>query len=136
MSPENTYRYDNHFHPPSPVLNIELRSPDNPDESRMINIPGQLDTGSDGTLIPMNLIEELGLCQVDEILVGGYDTDENDMELRPIFSASITINPLSSFIAQVLPEYKEKDYALIGRDIINKMLITLDGPRNQMYIIK
>lgn len=134
MSPENTYRYDNHFHPPSPVLNIELRLPNNPDESRMISITGQLDTGADGTLIPINMIEELGLCQVDEILVGGYDTDKNDMELRPIFSAHITINPLSSFIAQVIPQYSTDEYALIGRDIINKMLITLDGPRNQMYV--
>lgn len=136
MSPENIFKYDNGFIPPAPVLNIEVRIPTVHEQSMMVKIVGQLDTGADGTAIPVGLIEKLGLCQVDEIQVGGYDDDEDSMKISPVYSAHITIEPLKPFIAEVIPEYKEKEYALIGRDIINKMLITLDGPRDQMYVSK
>lgn len=134
MSSHNTYLYnDLDFDPPAPVLNVELRIPDIEESSPVIEIPALFDSGADATSIPNELVEQLGLCQIDEISVGDW---EGHYENRPIYSAHITINSFEPFIARVIPKFDndEKKHISIGRDILNELLVILDGPKNQFYI--
>lgn len=51
--------YDTNYFPPALVLNIALAYPD---ESPIVGpLPALVDTGADGTFIPMIYLEELGV---------------------------------------------------------------------------
>jgi len=113
------------FAPPAPAINVELRSPAFPLNHYAERILALIDTGADGTVIPWSSIERLNLQQVDQAEVKGYD--QKDFSLLPVFSVHLTIPGLDSLIVRVVPKESD-DYAIIGRDVINKWLLKLNGP--------
>jgi hypothetical protein len=122
------------FDPPAPVVPIELRSPASPTEPNPARLIAQIDSGADGSAIPQILVDSLHLCKVDEVKVGGYDAgEEGDFEIKPVYSVLLTVLPLKPVLAQVIPLSPET-YAIIGRDIINEWLLTLDGPKLKAYL--
>jgi hypothetical protein len=96
-------------------------------------MPALIDSGADGSAIPRSLIDSLHLHQVDEILVGAYDDEEKDLVLQPVYSVHLTIPTLKPTLVEVIPK-DSQDYAIIGRDIINQWLLTLDGPKLKAYL--
>lgn len=134
MPPDVVSNYNSQiFDPPAPVVLVELRSPASPMEPKPEQLIALLDSGADGCVIPKTLIEKLNLCMVDEIRVGGYDTKEEDLEIKPVYSVHLTIPPLKPVLAEVTPK-DSRSYAIIGRDIINDWLLTLDGPKLKAYL--
>ncbi len=128
MSPDIEFDYNTSmFKPPAPVVLAEWRSPAHSRTSNPERLPVLIDSGADCCAIPQRLIDNLHLYQVDECKVGGYDDEEEDLLTKPIYSVHLTIPPLQSRIIEVISK-DSGDYALIGRDIINEWLLTLDGP--------
>ena len=113
------------FNPPAPAISIEVRSPAFAMNSYAEHILALIDTGADGTLIPWSIIERLNLQQVDQVEVTGYN--QRDYQLKPVFSAHISIPRLKPLIIRAIP-IESDDYAIIGRDIINKWQLDLNGP--------
>lgn len=129
MSPDIEFDYNSSmFSPPAPVLLAEWRSPAHPQTSNPERLPVLIDSGVDCCAIPQSLIDNLHLCQVAECKAGGYDDKEEDLPTKPIYSVHLTIPPLQSLIVEVIPKVS-RDYAVVGRDIINKWLLILDGPK-------
>jgi len=113
------------FSPPAPAISIEVRSPAFAMDSYAEHILALIDTGAYGTAIPWSVIERLNLQKVDEAEVKGYD--QRDYQLKPVFSAHISIQHLKPLIIRAIP-IESDDYAIIGRDIINKWQLDLNGP--------
>lgn len=134
MSPDIEFDYNGSiFNPPAPIVSTEWRSPASPDARNPERLPALIDSGADGCVIPQNLIAILGLCQVDEIMAGGYDDEEEDLVQKPVYSVHLTIPPLEPLVIEVIPK-DSGDYAIIGRNIINDWLLTLDGPKLKAYL--
>lgn len=134
MSPDTEFGYNSQmFNPPAPVVLVELRSPDSPNIPNPERLPALIDSGADGSAIPRVLIDSLRLGQVDEIIAGGYDDEEEDLVLQPVYSVHLTIPPLKPILAEVIPK-DSGGYAIIGRNIINDWLLTLDGPKLKAYL--
>ena len=122
------------FDPPAPIVLVELRSPATPTEPNPERLIALIDSGADGSLIPQTLIEKLNLCMVGEVRVGDYKAEkEEDFETCPVYSVHLTIPPLEPVLAQVTPKDSRR-YAIIGRNIINDWLLTLDGPKLKAYL--
>ncbi|GEM_PF-3101065 len=60
-----TYSYSSVYHPPMPVVEIGLSLPGRP-ESEVTHL-ALLDSGSDGTLVPLEILESLGARYVDQV---------------------------------------------------------------------
>ena len=89
-----------------------------------IECRAKIDSGADRSAIPDKIRETLNLKPRQAILTkGAFD---KTAILRPMFLISIYIDNLFSFELQVLS--RPSEYVLIGRDLLNQIVLHADGP--------
>ena len=114
-------RYDHQFDPPAPCLPIALIHPTYPTRRRAVM--AQLDTGADISAIPWAIISALALTYAGDLLVAGYGETATRV---PMYRLTLEI------AGRILDAMKvvgtPSNYALLGRDVLNRFLTTLDGP--------
>ena len=120
------FPYDLNFLPPAPALDIEIRNPQT--GATQIRL-AKIDTGADGTVIPKDIVEGLGLLDFDQLLSVGFD---GSLQVQTSYMIDILL-PGKIFtdievITAPLP------YVLIGRDLLNQLVMTFDGPQRLLSI--
>lgn len=118
------YRYDARRHPPAPVLPIRLGHPNT--EPALV-LTALVETGADATVIPADVAAQLRLPQVDEMWirgVGGFT------QRASIHSAVVEV----AGFRDALHVIALGEETLVGRDLLNRWVATLDGPRGLMKI--
>ena len=105
---------------PALILPVEV-SPLESSASR--SVAGKLDTGSDMSVIPDSLADVLGLGVGGDVWVrGAY----SEWERRPTFWVRIALTDGPFFEVEVLSSPRRD--CLVGRDILNRMVLHADGP--------
>ena len=112
--------YSRQFQPPAPFLEIRVAATD---QSRPAIVPALVDTGSDVTSIPLTVARALGLTPQGSVRVEGV-TEEQIR--RQTFRAFVSLGPGEPESFDVVGWHE--DIALLGRDILNDYVLTLDGP--------
>lgn len=112
------------FSPPAPVANVTLRDPAS--SALLSEIPMLLDYGADVTVIPQVALDSLGVSiKSDEgVELMGFDgqtTISQIVRLDLIFQKK-------TFKGR-FPVIEGQDWGIIGRDVLNHVVILLDGPR-------
>jgi len=116
------------FDPPVPAVLVELRSPESPNNPHPVRVPALIDSGAGISLIPWILVMELRLRKVDDVQVGDYNAvKDEDFRILPVYWVHLTIPSFESIHIQVAPK-KPESHVTIGRNIINDLLLTLNGP--------
>jgi predicted aspartyl protease len=115
---------------PSPIALIEVLNP-NSSENRVKNVKAILDTGAGITSIPESIIEKLGALNYTVIRIRS-PLDRNNILSRKLCRVIIEFDGQENEV-EVLDI--QKDYAIIGRDILNKYKIILDAP-NEVWSIE
>lgn len=110
------------FSPPAPVAFVTLRSPEN--GTSITGVPMLLDSGADVTLLPQDAIRRLGLKPSGETqyeLTGfaGHQSVSPVVKLELILAGK-------TFRGQFL--LVEQEWGIVGRNILNSLVLTLDGP--------
>jgi predicted aspartyl protease len=114
---------------PSPIARIEVLNP-NSSEKRVENVKAILDTGVGITVIPESIIEILGALDYTVIRIRST-LDTNDISSRKLYRVIIEFDGQENEVKVLaIP----RDYAIIGRDILNKYKITLNGPEETWSI--
>lgn len=121
MSLSLTYEYDRSFRPSFPAVDLLLVNPD--DETKRIEVVGLIDSGSDGTMIPLIIAQELDLYPTNGVYVRGVT---GKRKLTHFYGVNLHIGRRSFWDFDVMTSEHE-DRVLIGRDILNYFRITLDG---------
>jgi hypothetical protein len=114
-------RYDARFEPPAPVAAINLRSVDR--RKRVSNVAMFIDSGADVTFLPASAVSQLGLPNQGDREVTAFDGSES-------VAASVECELL--FLGQVYRGVYlivDDQYGLLGRDVLNRLCIVLDGPQ-------
>lgn len=114
------------FDPPAPLAQVVLRSP--ADSGQLALVSMLLDTGADVTLIPTTAANQLNVVvetQAQYELMGfaGARTMAAAVQLEMIFLNKI-------FRGRFL--LIDQAWGIIGRDILNLVSLSLDGP-NQLW---
>lgn len=92
-----------------------------------------IDTGADSTFIPSWLVSRLSLRQLnDEVDVSGPMVPNE--EIQRLYAANLSFLGLTFDAHPVVPSTWWPDI-IIGRDIINQWVLTLDGP-NRNFLIR
>jgi len=117
------FPYDTHRSPPAPVLPVRLGPPR---AEPATAVAALVDSGADVTVLPEGLPQALGLPQVGEVTVRGVAGTAR----VPVFAARVEAAG-RRWIAEVVGVGGE---ALLGRDLLNHWVVTLDGPRRSLHL--
>ncbi|HEY2732424.1 MAG TPA: retropepsin-like aspartic protease [Polyangiales bacterium] len=111
--------FDRNFDPPAPVLPVHVSGVDEHAPGAMMRM--LVDTGADCTLIPAKLARTLRLPLVDKIEIQGVGGRARS---AAVHAASLRVGSLRT-LARVVAL---GDEALLGRDILNRLVLQIDGP--------
>jgi len=116
-----TYPYSQDYHPAIPIVEIGVTTPGDSQSQRWLT--ALIDSGSDGTLIPIDILEEIGARYVREARIRGIFGDSEPVD---IYLVSLHLGPHTIQAARVVaaPEGAE---AILGRNVLNHLVITLNG---------
>ena len=116
------YRYNYQVIPPAPFAYASVGAP--VEGASSVEFPAQLDTAADLAVIPWRIVEELRLSQLGEFEALGLGGHVMTM---PTFLVQIQLRGLAPQVVKVLAS-PEQPYILLGRDVLNRFRVTLDGP--------
>jgi hypothetical protein len=111
------------FFPPAPIALVILRNATTNCEAA--NVPMLLDSGADATMVPERLVESLGVdtsfsAQFEVIGVEGTSTFARAVSLELLFLGR-------RFRGEFL--LTPNQYGILGRNILNRIPLLLDGPK-------
>jgi hypothetical protein len=114
--------------PPAPFVNATIRHPVTGVERR--DLPAQLDTAADRTVLPAALVGSLGLPQVGMMRLAGFGGATYDL---PVYAVLLGLHDLPIRPFKVAA-HAEEFWILLGRDVLNAYRILLDGPELALEI--
>jgi predicted aspartyl protease len=116
------YNYARQFDPPAPFIYVSLICPETGDREDLM--PAQIDTGADRTIIPGKSVKKLGLTPLDEFPIAGLG---GLIYRAPTYKLELAVHTLPSERVEVIA-HDDEPYVLLGRDVLNRFRILLDGP--------
>ena len=112
--------YDRSVSPPAPIADVFLVNPAT--GLRIELVRGKLDTGAAVTVIPEDIVVALELVSHGEVWARSYDGSYSQ---QPLYYVALTVAGFSVPPVRCLAARRET--ALIGRNVLNRFVITLDG---------
>jgi len=118
--------YSSDYNPAMPALEVGLglvRS------QIILTLPAIVDSGADATLIPVSYVDQIGALPAGEQWLRGVVGEGYTVEIYPIF---IQIGNYSLYVKAVGDELN--DELIIGRDVLNQFIVTLNGLASMVEI--
>ena len=91
---------------------------------QVADLPAQLDTAADVSVIPNSLVEQLKLVQLDQAPIIGFG---GHVSLAPTYLVGFAVRSFDALVLRVVAD-RDEPFILLGRDILNRFQIELDGP--------
>lgn len=123
------FSYSNSYTPPAPVLEIRLGYPG--ERLSIGPLAAIIDTGADGTLIPLALVDKLGAPFVDDIRIRSHWEEWRNVQL---FTVDVGIGDIRLPAIEVVGDPAGIEIVL-GRNLLNRMAMILDGPENLVELL-
>jgi predicted aspartyl protease len=122
-----TYRYAA-ANPPAPFVLVIVSNPDG--TATAPDLPARVDTGADRTVIPNTLVGLLGLPEVGRLVFAGLAGQEIEL---PVYQVRLVVRDLDPILVEVAASDGEP-HVLLGRDVLNRYRVVLDGPNGRLEI--
>jgi hypothetical protein len=129
--------YSHQKFPPAPILKVKLSRPG---EATQIEAgPALIDTGGDFTTVPLNWLLQIDAPEVRWAYLRGLWSEQ-----RPVTLYLIDLH----FENDVLPgievigieeddiEFEDDREIVLGRNVLNQLILLLDGPHQQTDILE
>lgn len=122
--------YDTGYTPPAPILEIRLAAPG--EAPQVGPLPAVVDTGSDGTLVPTEYLEQAEAIGLGDAILHGIVGEARRVHL---FEIDLHVGSLLLPGAVVVGDDHGHE-VLLGRNKLNKLILLLDGPRNETELFE
>lgn len=118
--------YTSSYFPPAPILDVIFVA--QPQGNRSDSVAGFADTGADASIVPLYLLTQIGTRYVTEKRVRSYFGEAREIRtyLVDVVIDNITL-PALEVVGAV-------DETLIGRDVLNRLRLVLDGPHQTIEV--
>jgi hypothetical protein len=124
----DTFDFDHSHDPPFPAIQIGISTPEQPQAQRQLTV--LVDSGSDGTLLPLAVLKAIGAAYVDHIRMQGLFGGGRSVAL---YMVQLRIGPYTIHAVQV-GATNRKDEVVLGRNVLNQLDITFRGPAGVVEI--
>lgn len=122
------YRYTNQLNPPAPFVNVSLACPAT--GRRVANMPAQVDSAADRTVLPGDVVESLALVEDGRAFFQGFAGEIVEL---PVFLVEVQVHEFPPLLLRAALGERET-YILLGRDALNNYRLVLDGPELALEI--
>jgi len=116
-----SFDYNNVYDPPAPFITITVDGR-NSTKSPM-TISAFVDSGADGTMLPINVLQSIGAEYEDSVWLIGTAGGRQKVDSYTV-SVHVENEVAHGISAVAMPIGSEP---LIGRDVLNQLVVTLDG---------
>lgn len=115
-----TYDYNREYSPSAPFVEIVLNN--ELEDATPIELSAQVDSGADASLVPIALLHRID---------AGYEFQQRmvtaDGRRQAVDLYSVTIQLAGRTFYRTVVSVEQGDEVIIGRDILNHLIVTLDG---------
>lgn len=108
--------------PPAMILSMKVGCIDGP---LPLSVDVMIDTGADMTVLPAQLVQDLGVKQRGHIDV--WAAFDKEPEKRDTFLVKLQLGSGPVIEIEVLAS--DEDTGLLGRDVLNDFILVADGPK-------
>ena len=117
-----TYAYSRAYSPPAPVIEVEAQSPGRAQPGR--RLLALVDSGADATLIPIDVLEDVGARYVGDAVVRGLMGERHTVD---VYLVNLTIGSHAIRAVRAIAAAEGAEL-ILGRNTLNHLTITLNGP--------
>ncbi len=123
-----TYHYSHHYYPPALMADLTVISV--AEGLRVGPLSAFIDSGADGTIIPIRYLDEIRAPSTTEMTIRSQWGDRYHvlLYLVDLQMGDITIPGLEVVGDEIANE------VILGRDVLNRLQLLLDGPRERIKI--
>ncbi len=119
--------YLHSFDPPAPAISLEIAAGKNGETP--VQLEALVDTGADITAIPASVAARISPVPVGRLLVQGATGEK----VLPTFAVWLQLGEeLIGPIEVILMDF---DFVVLGRDVLNRYRLVLDGPELQGQLL-
>lgn len=119
MSQILAFEYDEGYSPPFPVIEIEINGYS---DAPSLQITTLVDSGADGSMIPLNILQAIGASYEDSVAMVGVG---GTTQIVDRYLVEVKIGP---FTIRSIHAVAHENEAIIGRDVLNDLSVRLNGP--------
>lgn len=120
------------FFPPAPVLRVQLCVPDQAPQQRMYT--ALVDTGADGTMVPLALLEQVGVPVSHMVTVRAHIGDS--VYRASVYQVDLIINDLIRLPGVDVVSDVWGEEIILGRNTLNKLRLFLNGPDRVTNVVE
>lgn len=124
------HEYSSEYSPAMPICQVYLGPIG--EEATIGPLEGIVDTGSDITIIPTALLKQIGLTPLARRRARSIWGESKRLEL---YGISFTLDSLRFQALHVLAD-DTSDEIVLGRFVLNRLKIVLDGPAGMLEIVE
>jgi predicted aspartyl protease len=127
----STFPYDRQrYSPPAPIMPIDINAPGRTRSG--CTVTALIDSGADATLLSINVLEEIGARPVGHATLVGIS---DKPYLAEVYIVNILVGSRTLYAVRVLAMPTGSD-SIVGRDVLNHLTITLNGPAGAAELVK
>jgi hypothetical protein len=123
-----TFLYDESYFPAFPIVEIEIDGYD-PASGRQ-TIAALVDSGADGTMIPLPTLQAVGAIFEDSMPLRGVTGHVQRVD-RYTIAVRVGLHTIRAVHAVAVASDSEP---IVGRDVLNELVVTLNGPAHTTEI--
>ncbi len=123
-----SHDYDASYVPPMPVVDVTVQ--DIVTGSRSEPMTAIVDSGADGCLVPIKVIQDLNLFPVRKAMMRGVSGVGHSVD---IYLVSMRIGPIAVNGIRVIGD-RQGNELIIGRDVLNQLIVTLNGLAGEISV--
>lgn len=122
-----TYDYDATYVPAMPMVTIRIGKPDTPVS---LTLSALVDSGADATMIPVSYLKSVNAIKRQHVFVRSVSGKRTGANL---YTISLQVAHYERQRIDVIGN-QDTDEIIVGRDILNHLVITLHGLANSVLV--
>lgn len=116
-----SFDYSHEYDPPAAVMEIVLIAANG--ARRVGPLVAFVDSGADGTIVPLDFLEQIQAEATDEIWIRSHWGESRRVSL---YLVAVQIDTIMLHATQVVGDPQSEE-VILGRDVLNQLRVLLDG---------